>query len=38
MSLTISRAYVDSPNHSESLGGRSLLSLGDVVHVCIGSL
>jgi hypothetical protein len=34
----VSRVHVDTPSHSESLGGRSMLSSGEVVHVCIESL
>jgi hypothetical protein len=30
----VSRVHVDTPSHSESPGGRSLLSSGEVVHVC----
>ena len=34
----VSHVHVDTPNHLESLGGRSLLRSGEAVHVCTDSL
>jgi hypothetical protein len=34
----VSCTHVNPPSHSESLGGWSLLSSGEVVQICTGSL
>jgi hypothetical protein len=34
----VSCMQVDPPSHFESVGGQSLLILGEVVHICTGSL